>query len=105
MTVRKKSNNLKANTLVQSWLEVELNENNKSLGEALDALNAALGTAHTHSRVNEWKENRNGRGERLPRELRIYMAKIAIKPILNSFGLDTSKITKKTLNRIAEQVS
>ncbi len=100
-----KSKTIKSKTLVQSWLEVELNINGKNLTNALESLNSQMGSAHTHSRVNEWKENRNGRGERLPRELRVHMAKIVMKDILSNAGLDVSKINKATLNRIAEQLS
>lgn len=100
-----KTSTFKSKSLVQSWLEVELNVNNKSMTEALNSLNKKMDSAHTHSRVNEWKENRNGRGERLPRDLRTHMAKLVIKEVLENAGLDVSKVTKKTLNRIAEQLS
>lgn len=100
-----KSKTIKAKTLVQSWLDVELNINGKNLTGALQALNTKMGSAHTHSRVNEWKENRNGRGERLPRDLRVHMAKLVIKDVLSNAGLDVSKVSKATLNRIAEQLS
>lgn len=102
----KKTNKLiKAKTLVQTWLEVELNSNNRTLGEALELLNKKMDSSHTHSRVNEWKENRNGRGERLPRELRVHMSKIVIKDVLQNAGIDTTKLSKAVLNRIAEQLS
>lgn len=103
--MKSKTKALKAKTLVQSWLEVELNLNNKSLGQALDALNSKMNSSHTHSRVNEWKENRNGRGERLPRDLRVHMSQLVIKDVLAGAGLDVSKLTRKALNKIAEQLS
>ncbi|MBP9722262.1 MAG: hypothetical protein KBD64_03775 [Gammaproteobacteria bacterium] len=96
---------MKSKSLVQSWLEVELNINGKTLTEALAALNSKMDSSHTHSRVNEWKENRNGRGERLPRELRMHMAKLVMKDVLESAGVNTSKLSKKVLNKIAEQLS
>lgn len=96
---------MKSKTLVQSWLEVELNINGKTLTQALDALNKKMKSSHTHSRVNEWKENRNGRGERLPRELRTHMAKLVIKNVLESAGISLAKLPQKTLNKIAEQLS
>lgn len=100
-----KTKKLKSKSLVQSWLEVELNVNNKSLTEALEALNSKMQSSHTHSRVNEWKENRNGRGERLPRELRVHMSKLVIKDVLSNAGVDVKNLSKKTLNQLAEQLS
>jgi len=96
---------MKSKSLVQSWLEVETNINGKSLGQALDSLNKKMKSAHTHSRVNEWKENRNGRGERLPRALRVHMAKLSIKDVLSNNGVNVDKLSKKELNKIAEQLS
>lgn len=95
----------KIDSLVKAWLNVELNENGKNLTEALNDLNKKLDTVHTHSRVNEWKTNRNGRGERLPRELRQYMAKKVIKNVLTDAGLDTSKLTAKHFNKIVDQLT
>lgn len=94
---------MKAKNLVQAWLEVELNENDKILAEALEDLNQHLGSAHTHSRVREWEENRNGRGERLPREVRVYMAKIVARSVLNAAGFDAKKLTKRHLTVLAER--
>lgn len=96
---------MKAKNLVQSWLEVELNQNGKNLTQALEALNNKMESSHTHSRVSEWKENRNERGTRLPRDLRVYMGKLAVKSILAAAGVDTSKLSKKVLNKIVEQLS
>ncbi len=96
---------MKSKSLVQSWLEVELNINGKTLTQALAALNGKMESSHTHSRVNEWKENRNGRGERLPRDLRMHMAKLVMKDVLKSAGIDADKLSKKTLNKLAEQLS
>lgn len=96
---------MKAKNLVQSWLEVELDINGKNLTEALDKLNKKMNSSHTHSRVNEWKENRNERGTRLPRELRVYMAKIVVKQVLEAAGLNTSKLNSRVLNKIVEQLS
>lgn len=96
---------MKAKTLVQSWLEVELNINGKTLTQALASLNDKMDSSHTHSRVNEWKENRNGRGDRLPRELRSHLAKVVIKDVLANAGINTDKLPKKVLNKIAEQLS
>lgn len=94
---------LKAKTLVQTWLEVELKKS--PLSKILDTLNKKMKSAHTHSRVNEWKENRNGRGERLPRDLRVHLSKLVVKDVLINAGLDVSKLNKKALDRIAEQLS
>jgi hypothetical protein len=95
---------MKAKTLIQSWLEVEVDRNGKTVAGALRDLNAHLGSSHTHSRVSEWKENRNGRGDRLPRRVRVYMAKIVIKAVLEDGGLKMGSVQKKTLNKIAEQL-
>lgn len=95
---------MKAKTLVQSWLEVELNINEKTLAEALRDLNKKLDSVHTHSRVREWEENRNGRGDRLPRKVRSYMAKIVIKHVLEAGKINTSKVNTRTLNKMAEQL-
>ena len=92
---------MKAKNLVQAWLEVELNE--KILAEALEDLNDHLGSAHSHSRVREWEENRNNRGERLPREVRLYMAKIVAKNVLSAAGLDVKKLTNRQVDLIAER--
>ena len=94
---------MKAKTLVQVWLEVELVQNEKSLAEALRALNKKLGSAHTHSRVREWEETRGGRGSRLPREVRVYMAKIVSRSILESAGLNTKKVPLRKLYQVAER--
>lgn len=94
---------MKAKNLVQAWLEVELYENGKILAHALEDMNDALGSSHTHSRVREWEENRNGRGERLPREVRIYMAKIAAFNVLSAAGLDVKKLNKRILATLAER--
>jgi len=96
---------MKAKSLVQSWLEVELNINGRTLSEALFDMNKSLGSAHTHSRVREWAENRNGRGKRLPREVRIYMAKVVMPYVLKSAGVSSlAKIDKRTINRLVEQL-
>ncbi len=95
---------MKAKTLVQSWLEVELVFNQKSLADALRDLNKHLNSAHTHSRVREWEENRNGRGARLPREIRLYMAKVVLRHVLESSGVDASKLASKSIAKIAEQL-
>lgn len=96
---------MKSKSLVQSWLEVELTINGRTLSEALFDMNKALGSAHTHSRVREWAENRNGRGKRLPREVRIYMAKVVMPHVLKSAGVASSaKIDKRTMNRLVEQL-
>lgn len=95
---------MKAKTLVQSWLEVELVENEKTLAEALRELNKKLGSAHTHSRAREWEENRNGRGDRLPRAVRLYMAKKVIRSVLEAGGVNTKTIPQRVLNKIAERV-
>ena len=92
---------MKAKNLVQAWLEVELEK--KILAEALEDLNAHLGSAHSHSRIREWEENRNNRGERLPREVRLYMAKIVAAYVLKASGLDTKRLTKRDMNMIAER--
>lgn len=93
--------NMKAKNLVQAWLEVELRE--KILAEALEDLNDHLGSSHSHSRVREWEENRNNRGERLPREVRVYMAKIVAKDILKAAGLDVKKLTHRQVEMIAQR--
>jgi hypothetical protein len=92
---------MKAKNLVQAWLEVELE--NKILTEALEDLNDHLGSAHSHSRVREWEENRNNRGERLPREVRVYMAKIVARDVLKAAGLDPKKLTSRQVDQIAER--
>ncbi len=93
---------MKATNIVQSWLEVELYENGKILAEALDELNTALNTAYTHSRVREWEENRNGRGERLPREVRIHMARIIARSVLDAAGFNTKKLSQRQINQLVE---
>jgi hypothetical protein len=92
---------MKAKNLVQAWLEVELEE--KILAEALEELNEHLGSAHSHSRVREWEENRNNRGERLPREVRLYMAKIVARDVLDAAGLDVKKLTSRQVEMIAQR--
>ena len=94
---------MKAKNLVQAWLHVELEESNKTLAEALSALNDSLGTAYTHSRIREWEENRNGRGERLPREVRVYMAKLVARSVLSNAGLSLKGLTSRQVSLIAEQ--
>jgi hypothetical protein len=94
---------MKAKNLVQAWLHVELEENTKTLAEALVDLNDALDTAYTHSRIREWEENRNGRGERLPREVRVYMAKLVARSVLTGVGLNGKALTAKKVAQVAEQ--
>ena len=94
---------MKAKNLVQAWLHVELEESNKTLAEALSALNDSLGTAYTHSRIREWEENRNGRGERLPRQVRIYMAKLTARSVLEAMGISAKGLTTKKIALLAEQ--
>lgn len=95
---------MKAKTLIQAWYEVELNENDKTLAQALRDLNHHLGSSHTHSRVSEWLENRNGRGDRLPRRVRLYMAKVVMRSVLEDAGIKLGSIQKRKLNKIAEQL-
>jgi hypothetical protein len=92
---------MKAKNLVQAWLEVELSD--KILAEALEDLNDHLGSSHSHSRIREWEENRNNRGERLPRDVRVYMAKIVARDVLKAAGLDPKKLTSREVNMIAER--
>lgn len=94
---------MKAKNLVQAWLFVEMEEDGKTLGEALNDLNEALGTAYTHSRVHEWRESRNQRGDRLPREVRVYMAKITARSVLSAAGLNMQGMTTRKITQIAEQ--
>ena len=95
---------MRAKTLVQAWLEVELDVNHKTLATALREMNKALDAAHTHSRVREWEENRNGRGDRLPRRVRVYMAKKVVDQVLKDAGVDTKKLNKRNLNKIVDQL-
>ena len=88
---------MRAKTLIQAWLEVELNINCKTLAEALRDLNKKLGSVHTHSRVREWEENRNGRGDRLPRKVRGVKLLLLITggspaPSLTVIDLERSKL-------------
>lgn len=94
---------MKAKNLVQAWLEVEILENGKILAEALEDMNAHLDACHTHSRIREWEENRNGRGERLPRNVRLYMARIVASSVLSAAGLDVKKLNKRHIALIAER--
>lgn len=100
---RNATSSLKAKTLVQAWLEVELEKNQQSLTKTLDKMNKKLGSAHTHSRVREWEENRNGRGNRLPREVRMFMAKIVCKDILSNVGINAQDLTTAQVNKIVKQ--
>lgn len=95
---------MRAKNLVQSWLEVELHFNDKTLTEALKGLNNHLGSAHTHSRVREWEENRNGRGERLPRKVRLYMTRVVLKNVLGAAQLGVDKLSKKTVEQICDRL-
>ena len=94
---------MKAKNLVQAWLFVEMEEDGKTLGETLNDLNDALGTAYTHSRIHEWKDGRNQRGDRLPRDVRVYMAKLVARSVLSAAGLNLQGITSRKLMQIAEQ--
>lgn len=94
---------MKAKTLIQAWLEVELVINEKTLAEALRDLNHHLDSAHTHSRIREWEENRNGRGDRLPRKVRVYMAKLVAIHVLEDAGISALRLPKRTINKIAER--
>ncbi|MFI4956510.1 MAG: hypothetical protein ACHQAX_04815 [Gammaproteobacteria bacterium] len=94
---------MKAKNLVQAWLFVELEEGDKTLAEALVNLNNSLGTAYTHSRIREWEENRNGRGERLPRDVRLHMAKLVARSVLTNAGLSLKGLTSRQISQIAEQ--
>jgi hypothetical protein len=94
---------MKAKNLVQAWLAVEMDENGKTLGEALERMNEALSTRYTHSRIREWEENRNGRGERLPRQVRIYMAKLTARSVLEAMGISAKGLTTKKIALLAEQ--
>ena len=100
---KKTTQALRAKTLVQAWLEVELDKNKQTLTKTLEKMNKKLGSAHTHSRVREWEENRNGRGNRLPREVRMFMAKIVCKDILSDVGLNTKDLTSSQINKIVRQ--
>lgn len=100
-----KSKGMKAKSLVQSWLEVELEHNGKTLADALRSLNTSLGSAHTHSRVREWEENRNGRGDRLPRKVRLYMAKVALRDVLRDCNLNADKLPPRTLTVLCERLN
>ena len=96
---------MRAKSLVQAWLEVELNHNGKTLADALRSLNTALGSAHTHSRVREWESNRNGRGDRLPRKVRVYMAKVAIRDLLRDCNLNADKIPPRVITQLCERLN
>ena len=91
--------------LVQSWLVEMMHKRGITMADALREMNKTLNSAHTHSRVREWEENRNGRGSRLPREIRIFMGQKSIRSILESAGIDTTKISSRALNKIVEQLS
>lgn len=102
---KKVANKFKANSLVQAWLFVELKEHGRTLAEALKDLNNKLDSAHTHSRVREWEDNRNGRGDRLPRKLRQYMLQKVLKSILANAGFDAKKMNSRQLKKLAEMLS
>lgn len=91
-------------SLVKTWLSVEQDENDKSLADAIRDLNKHLGSAHTHSRISEWRDNRNGRGDRLPRRVRLYMAKIVVRSVLKNAGINVSRVQSRTLNKIADKL-
>ena len=96
---------MRSKNLVQSWLEVELVQKGRTLTAALHDLNKALDSAHTHSRIREWEENRNGRGGRLPRKIRVYMQRIVLRAVLENSDIDTKKLTKRHINKLVEQLS
>jgi hypothetical protein len=53
--------------------------------------------------VREWEENRNGRGDRLPRRIRIYMARKVARSVLGANGVDVKKLSPRQLNKIVDQ--
>ncbi len=105
ITKSAKKTKLSGKSLVESWLFVELEAKERTLKEALDELNDTLGSAHTHSRVREWEQNRNGRGERLPRSLRIVLGKKVIREVLSAAGIDLKGVSTAKLNKVVEQLS
>lgn len=95
---------MRSKTLIESWLHVELVEKKRTLAAVLKELNSTLGSNYTHVRVREWEKNKNGRGGRLSRSVRLYMAKKVIRKALGDAGIDVSRLHTKTLNKIVENL-
>lgn len=87
---------MKSKTLVQTWLEVELVTNRRSLADVLRELNKDMGSKHTHSRVREWETQRRGRGGQMPTKLRVYMAMKVARNVLKSCGI-TEELSQRML--------
>ena len=93
----------KPKNLVQSWVKLETTVLGNTLAQALRELNEALGTIYTHSRIGEFSDNRNGRGTRLPPEIRSYMLKKVLAHVLAENSIDVSGLSKSKINKIVIQ--
>lgn len=96
---------MKSNNIIESWVHTELNINGKTFMQAISEMNKELYSSYTNSRVREWREFRNGRGQNLPRRVRVYMGKIALKNVLSEAGIDVDSLSTKKLNKIVERLS
>lgn len=95
--------------LVSTWLNIELNQNGKKLVDILGDMNMALRAKHTHSRIHEWAEYRNGRGGRMPKEVRYYILTKVLKNIINNLSHkhfnDEIDLKPKEVRKLARMLS
>lgn len=86
--------------LVESWLSTVLIPG-MSIGQAVRDLNDALGTQHSHQRLNEWR-----RGDRpIPQPIQDYMLRCCIEWVLHTEGVVAGSLDDDVLGRIAERLT
>lgn len=96
---------LTSKSLIQSWLQVELNINERTLAEVLREMNAKFDSKYTHSRIREWERCEDGRGSRIPSEVRNYILNRVIKYVLHSNGISCKGISNAKFFKIVNQLT
>ncbi len=92
--------------LVQTWIYVASELQNKTLQRCVDDLNKALKKNITASRIREMAKNSDsGRGSCLPRNFRLYMGAMVIEHALASCGLSSHCISLINAKRLVQMIN
>ncbi len=98
----KREHKKKQTNLIQTWIYVVTVLYDMQLKDAVAQMNEDLDSKHSVPRVREWSRQSedSGRGSRLPRVVRLYMATTVINYVLCAVGVDTDVIKRIDTNKL-----
>ncbi len=93
---------MQSKDLVDSFLESELSIHKNTLANVIRTINSLFKMGYTHSIFGRWRNKNN---TRFPcRKIRLYMCKKSLRHVLETNGINTTDISDKKINMIAQQL-